>query len=366
MSTDSWLEWPLNRSSGPVFGYSRCCPSLLCLPRTSTGKSPWNPKSKMNEIDSTGFSNLKLDNHRTSRFHGASRCCGLTDFVSEDVSLLKKLYRKLSGLHEALSSEGPDEAGQAIEQQYGDQLRELKGAISRGAKDRYSASIRSVVHDVLGGSLTVLLWMLQDDLGDPDPRRTTKFLAGDHLKMMRNAIHGLDDAARALDQGGGLHGVPYLRDRWSAARLRNDSGAVEINFSSDTDIAFAEICFEFSTVQRVIYNMLSNACTHTANQRVDFDVSEITEGNDSNVRFIISNLVSEDLSRRLSDASSVFDTEFSTSGGGLGLSICADLVSEAYGLESAMTALSEQYVGVEIQGQRVVVWFHWPGLIEST
>ena len=320
----------------------------------------------MNEIDSTGFSNLKLENHRSSRFHGASRCCSLSDFASEDASLLKELYRKLSGLHEALSAERPDEAGQAIEQQYGDQLRELMGAISRGAKDRYSASIRSVVHDVLGGSLTVLLWMFQDDLGNPDPRRTTKFLAGDHLKMMRNAIHGLDDVARARDQGGGLHGVPYLRDRWSAARLRNDSGPVEINFSSDTDIAFAENCFEFSTVQRVIYNMLSNACTHTANERVDFDVSEISEGNDANVRFIISNRVTEDMSRRLSDASSVFDTEFSTSGGGLGLNICADLVSEAYGLESAMTALTNQYVGVEVQGQRVAVWFHWPGIRENT
>ena len=99
---------------------------------------------------------------------------------------------------------------------------------------------------------------------------------------------------------------------------------------------------------------------------VDFDVSEVIEGNDANVRFIVSNLASEELSRRLSDASSVFDTEFSTSGGGLGLSICADLVAEAYGLESAMSALTEQYVGFAIQGQRVAVWFHWPGLRDST
>jgi len=320
----------------------------------------------MNEIDSTGFSDIKLDNHRTSRFHGASRCCSLSDFTGEDASLLKALYRKLSGLHEVLSAEDSDADGQAIAQQYGDQLRELMSAITRGAKDQYSSDIRSVVHDVLGGSLTVLLWMLQGDLGDPDPRRTTKFLAGDHLKIMRNALHGLDDPARILDLGGGFHGVPYLRDRWNATRLRNDRGAVDINFTSDTDIAFAENCFEFSTVQRVIYNMLSNACTHIVDQRVDFDVNEIVDGNDANVRFIISNLVSEDLSRRINEASSVFDTEFSTSGGGLGLSICADLVSEAYGLESAMTALKEQYVGVEIHGQRVVVWFHWPGLRVST
>ena len=320
----------------------------------------------MKQIDSTLFSDIRLDNHRTSRFHGESRCCSLSDFAGKDASLLKALYRKLSGLHEALSAEGSGEAGQAIQRQYGDQLREMVDAISRQKKDQYSLSIRSVVHDVLGGSLSVLLWMLQDNLGDPDPRRTTKFLAGDHLKIMRNALHGLDDPARILDLGGGFHGVPYLRDRWHATRLRNDHGAVDINFTSATDIAFAETCFEFATVQRVIYNMLSNACMHTVDQRVDFDVSEVMEGNDANVRFIVSNLASEDLSRRLSDASSVFDTEFSTSGGGLGLSICADLVAEAYGLESAISALTEQYVGFEIQGQRVSVWFHWPGLRDST
>ena len=319
----------------------------------------------MNETDNSGFTGVALTNYRTSRFHGASRSCRLSDFASDASSLLKELYSTLSDLHEVLSAERSDEADGLLEQQYGDRLHALLGAIGQASKDQNSSDIRNVVHDVLGGSLSILLWMLKDDLGDLDPRRTTRFLAGDHLKIMRNAVQGLDEATRALDLGGGLHGVPYLRDRWMAARLRNDRGAVDINFSGDSDIAFAENCFEFSTVQRVIYNMLSNACTHTQDQHVDFDVSKIDVGIGTNVRFVISNLVAPDLGQRLRDASSLFDIEFSTSGGGLGLSICADLVCAAYGLKSGMAALTDQYVGVEIQGQRVVSWFHWPAFTQK-
>jgi len=319
----------------------------------------------VNEVDTSGLSNVTLDNFRTDRFHGRSRCCSLSDFTSEHRALLERLYGKLSEFHEFVSAEPVAQRIRTPGMQYGVQIQELISALGGGPKDKYSSALRNVLHDVLGGSLTVLRWLLEDDLGDPEPKRTTRFLASDHLKIMRNAIHGLDDDARALDLGGGLHGVGYLRERWSGAKVRNDRGAVQIDFSSNSDIAFAENCFEFSTVQRVIYNLLTNACTHTVDQRVDFDVSEVEAAGSKNIRFLISNVVSGKLKRRLRDASSPFDIDFSTSGGGLGLSICADLVTEAYGLESAMVALTDQYVGVEVQGSRVVSWFHWPAVSED-
>lgn len=317
----------------------------------------------MSLITPSGLAEASLHNYRQGRFHGEARRCRLRDLSEADASQMRSLYQAVSEVQKNASGVSPAEADPALGSRLAGRLRELTGVVSRGGEKSPSRLVRDVIHDATGGSLAVLMWTLDGGLIDADRRRTSRFLAIDHLKIMRNALVGLDDETRQLDLEGGLHGVGYVRDRWREARLRNSLGDVEVHFTGSGDTSFAENCFEFSTVQRVIYNLLSNACMHTADQRVEFQVSDTSNGAERSVQFVIANAVSPELGQRLSrldDSVELFRPGFSTSGGGLGLGVCADLVQAAYGLPTMEQAIEEGYVGVELQGERLVSWFHWP------
>lgn len=282
-------------------------------------------------ISPSGLDLATIPNHRRSRFHGESRCCDLSDFADDEVLRLRALYLAVARIDAQVSSAQLEAIAPTLGAEASEELRDLVAAASAPRGTTRRRLLRGVLHDTTGGSLTVLIWTLSGALGAPD-WGTVRFLAADHLKIMRNAIVGLDEERRRRDQEGGLHGVRYLRERWSNAQLQNDRGRVEIAFVGDTDTSFAENCFEFSTVQRIIYSLLSNACEHTADQRVDFQVSDAQNGASGNVRFVVANAVETEHASRLRDLADdkePFREGFSTSGGGLGLGICADLVQAA-------------------------------------
>jgi hypothetical protein len=51
---------------------------------------------------------------------------------------------------------------------------------------------------------------------------------------------------------------------------------------------------------------------------------------------------------------------FSTTASGLGLRVCAELVQEAYGLDSVRTCIEQGYCGVRVCGDEFLAWLHWP------
>lgn len=308
---------------------------------------------------------VSLHNYSPTRFHGESRCCSLSEFSERDAATLVELYKVILRVSETVRPNAPSPLSNSGAEMAG-RLRALAHSVSFEGSPKDSQLLQGIRHDVTGGSLTVLHWTLSDGLSDPDRDKTIRFLALDHLKIMRNAVRGLDEERREGDVSGGFHGIPYLRQRWANARLGNGRGVVQIQFSGDGETPFAENCFEFSTVQRVLYNLIANACTHTADQAVDLEVLE--PGNRSSpgsVRFAVSNRATPELQERLGiidDLTTLFRDRVSTTGGGLGLGVCADLVRQAYGLESMEEALEDGYVGIQLQSGRVTSWFHWPSL----
>jgi len=56
----------------------------------------------------------------------------------------------------------------------------------------------------------------------------------------------------------------------------------------------------------------------------------------------------------------LFAGGFTTGGSGLGMSICAQFVANAYGLQDTAQALDERYLGASRLDDCFVAWFHWP------
>ena len=57
----------------------------------------------------------------------------------------------------------------------------------------------------------------------------------------------------------------------------------------------------------------------------------------------------------------LFRPGVSSTGSGLGMTVAADFVTNAYGLTDRETALDNRYLGAKLlTDRRFVAWFHWP------
>jgi signal transduction histidine kinase len=303
-----------------------------------------------------------LQNFRSVRFDGGLIQCDMSAFHPDDQQLVRELYAALQ-LIERHSVNAKSLDGQRHSDDLASIVHEL-GDASRAPG--MAASVQRVLHDVRGGSLFVLIYTLSEPDDDPVWSTTSQFLAADHMKNMRNAIRGLDDAALERELSGGNHGVAALERRWTAAALKNHFGSVNIRFDAGWRGDFAHNCYEFAAVQRVVYNLLSNACRFTADQTIDFHIDGRPGTAVSDVRFAISNLITQSqesvLQEQLRSSGGIFGDGESRTSEGLGLGICADFVAAAYGLEDRQKALDGEYLGVNVEGNRFTSWFHWPVL----
>lgn len=301
----------------------------------------------------------ELQNFRDVRFDGGLIQCAMSAFHRLDQQIVRELYAALQQVDTFSSSSS------AKAQEHSARLIEVAqelGNASLGPEN--DPWIRKVVHDVRGGSLLALTYALDASEVTQATRHSARFLAADHMKIMRNAISGLDDAACESDQLGGLHGTAALEHRWTTAVLRNQLGGIEVRFDARWQGDFAQNCFEFSAVQRVIYNLLANASRFTADQTIIFHVIGVPEPGVSNIRFTFENLVTQAqqlvLEEQLQDRQGIFDDGVTRTSQGLGLGICADFVAAAYGIDGRDVALEGEYLGVTVEDRRFISWFHWP------
>ena len=82
------------------------------------------------------------------------------------------------------------------------------------------------------------------------------------------------------------------------------------------------------------------------------------------LRFTVSNPVLTSQSQRLTNRfdgnlASLFTTQFSTTGSGIGLQVVGDFVARAYDLPTNV-AISSGHVGASLRDEIFHVWFHWP------
>ena len=328
-------------------------------------------------LDLAGISVPSLVNHRRLRYHGDDLCVRLDQFAEADRCLIESTYHFLQGIFASLKGYHANAHGASLAQIQslvdGLDLNERLGEVRRLGlesiqSERASELLGKTVHDLRGGAMSGLLGLLQLARMVPlDQRKAHQlfFLTRDHLKIMRNALLGLDDAKRQADLLPTMHGVDLLVEKWQDAVLGGEGHRAAIRVDSDYSGNIAECCVEFGALDRVLYNLINNACRHTASGEVRLLIHGQVDGQHEpeNLLFCVSNPVEREEQSWLAergDLRALFRPGVSSTGSGLGLCVVADFVTNAYGLGSHVAALDGGYLGAQLRQGEFRAWFHWP------
>lgn len=318
---------------------------------------------------------VHLPSYREVRYIGDNMGVHISDFAERDIHLIQHLYQTLSELLNILQRHHENFAASIPElkhfmhtlgwKTFLTDVRQLgEATYERGRTDM----LGKVIHDMKGGSLMALsiyLQMLDMDLELPENAAHLFFLARDHLKMMRNAVRGLDAEAQERDRTGRPHSVQLLIEKWHRAVYRLHDAAATIIFDCRIGGNISERCLEFSALDRVIYNLINNAVRNTADNTVYFVILPVPEAHPHDARFVVYNRVREEQQRTLqarynNSLGELFRGGFTTGGSGLGMRICADFINNAYGIPEFETGLHGGYFGAQLMGDYFVNWIHWP------
>jgi len=231
-----------------------------------------------------------------------------------------------------------------------------------------AARAHQVIHDLRGGALQALVLLLHlGELGvlteEEFPRLW--FLTRDHLKILRNAIAGIDPAGSAHDEAVRLHHINLVIEKWQQATHAVPEARATVQVDSAFHGHIAERCLEFSALDRVLYNLLNNAVRHAADGQVALALLPVPAAQPAQLRIGVANRITEEQRNRLhaladGDLSRLFAGGLTIGGSGEGLRICADFVLRAYGVSSLAEALAEGYLGIAQPDDRFIAWVHWP------
>ena len=317
-----------------------------------------------------------LVNHRKSRYRGDDFCMAMSEFTQSDQARIMGMYHFLQGMfgvlkdyHSSGTASSLARARAYIVQQDVFQLLDCVRPLGVESMDsRSSPMMAKTLHDLRGGAMSALIGELQlAALRAPDERKVRQlfFRARDHLKIMRNALLGLDDAKREADLIPTMHGVDLIAEKWRHALLNVNDRTAHMDVACNFHGNIAECCVEFGALDRVLYNLLNNACRHTVSGEVKLAIESASQGADQpeNLRFCVSNpvdMVDEQRLARHKDLRELFKAGVSSTGSGFGLAVALDFVTNAYGLKAGTQALDEGYLGAQLVDREFLIWFHWP------
>jgi len=318
-----------------------------------------------------------LRNLRPDRYRGDNERVPLALFAEPDRLLLRQIYDRLLQAFLELDPRTVDLPtrsahlhGQIADGLWGTLIalfRQL-GTATHSRSVTGAGDLQRALHDLRGGAACALVYAV--DLFALDPTRTEGIenlfhLIRDHLKIMRNCVAELDPSRFEADASLLDHGAPLLAEKWSRTEINAGQGPVRIEFTSAYQGILCESCLEFSTLDRVIYNLINNAARFSADGTVRFTLLPLPAEAPRDIRFIIANHLTPahraTLTERFgTNLTALFGGGFTTGGHGLGARICADLCAQAYGVPSFEEAAAGGYFGARLVGEEFVAWFHWP------
>ena len=212
-----------------------------------------------------------LVNRRRLRYQGDDLCVHLDQFAEADRRVIESTYRFLQGIFPPLKRYHAEADGASLAQAQSlvdglDLVERLDDVRRLGVEsvrcERAGELLGKTVHDLRGGAMCGLLGLLQvAQMAPLDPLQAHQlfFLTRDQLKIMRNALLGLDDAKRQADLLPTMHGVDLLVEKWQDAVLGEEGHRAVIRVDSDYLGNIAECCVEFGALDRVLYNLINNA-----------------------------------------------------------------------------------------------------------
>ncbi len=312
---------------------------------------------------------LELPNYRKRRYLGDDLCLPVSDFTEPDQERIRALYDFLEEMFALLSKDElpPDKFATVSEFIAKQDVRALIRRVQAFGGESHVAQptelMSKTIHDLRGGGLTMLLNRLQfAQMGEMDAEtvRSLFFLTRDHLKIMRNALLGLDDAKRQEDLLPKLHGIDFIVEKWKDAILGTQDRQIRLEVESYFKGNISECCVEFGALDRILYNLLNNACRHSAADTIRLTILPLPKDHD--LRFVLSNPVSAGDESRLAtrDLHDLFKPGVSSTGSGFGMTVAADFVANAYGIASREIAVKKDYLGAQVIDHQFNAWFHWP------
>lgn len=227
--------------------------------------------------------------------------------------------------------------------------------------------MRKICHDIRGGAFSnaALLIDLIQVLGERASLWHIErlfFLVRDHLKIMRNCFTDLDEDKRGADLEYNYHSTALLREKWDGFKI----GETRVSYHSEEDVNIASCCMEFSTLDRIIYNLVNNAIRHADDTAAELHAHRRTAADGSEHMLIYTqNRVTSEQSNILSskfgsELGKLFEGGFTTTGSGLGMRICTECVCSAYGIGNIKNTIQRHYVGARLQDSCFYAWVHWP------
>ena len=331
-----------------------------------------------------------LPNYRKLRYVGDDLCVSLESLAARDQTLIRNLYGVLTELLYVIADTSSDDSGKWESLGSWSERHDLDRIIDDArviGLDSYrraaSEELAKAMHDVRGGALSALLGRLQLLAQLPNTTESLNalfVLTRDHLKIMRNAMVGLDDARRDADRKPRAHAMRLMLEKWHASVVGPQSGERSIQMSIDCryEGTLTECCLESAAIDRIFYNLAANACRYAADERLDMMIFPVAGSSPGDcLRFVLSNALSEENVTRLralvrangandphgsgpQSLQALFEPEVSSTGSGFGLTVVADFVTSAFGLRDRAQTLSERYVGAVLDGRTFRTWFHWP------
>lgn len=311
-----------------------------------------------------------LCNNRNCRYHGDDVAVPLNQFLKPDQESILNLYHLLQELFAVLKDENRTGLAEVQSKLENAALKNLFEEVAHLGESSYqicgSPLMGRAIHDIRGGGLAPLLGYLQlKNLREraPGAQDMFYFLTRDHLKIMRNAVRGLDEDGRRKDLEIKMHSTDLVIAKWHGAKIRSTSGFnVQVEVDCPEAAEISECCIEFGAFDRILYNLFNNACRHVEDGMVWMALLPVPDGRQRDLRVVLLNALTELDRQRLerTDLMSLFEPNVSTTGSGFGLTIAAELVAKAYGLSLPEDAVRGRYVGINVEGGSFVTWFHWP------
>jgi signal transduction histidine kinase len=318
---------------------------------------------------------LDIKSHRTERFRGEENPATLADLQPEDRVLLHQIYQALLKILNGLRPVYQEPALCLTElrlilvNNFIDGLLDAAQALGRAtAHDNAEPKLRRLFHDLRGGALQSLTLRLQFiDLPDALPAEAQQvfFLTRDHLKIMRNCLLDLDTELRTADTVGQDHHLQLLVEKWTKHSFCGEQKNMPVDVFCHYAGVICESCLEFSTLDRIIYNLMNNAARFASADGVQFTMWPVPTSEPLHIRFVVANRISPEHQQILHDRfganlSELFRGGYTTGGHGLGLRICADFCAQAYGVVDYDAAMEQGLFGVHLRQDVFCVWFHWP------
>ena len=165
-----------------------------------------------------------LPNHRRVRYTGDDHCVDLHQLAERDQVLVVGFYRSLTRLLFDLSNPSNDDAEKWRDvtrwvQQHplGTFIKEVRELGTASGVQSSTEELAKAIHDIRGGALSALVGRLELLARRPHNAgelNTLFVLVRDHLKIMRNALVGLDDPRRNADRKPQAHAMALMVAKW--------------------------------------------------------------------------------------------------------------------------------------------------------